>query len=262
MVYKNFISICVLSLALCSHANADIFGKIKDGVKELEKEIIKIDENPQKQEQKKSEQKNNTRKNNEQEKSEQKQSNSSKNLTIKTTNFVNKNHENAVKSFNNNRSYIKENMEKLKSLGGLSGKQIYCSYKNKQVSRKYGMVFIGNMGEGTVLLYRFQEPSDGYSPLIANTNLGAEYVIMPGVMIRTHNFEKSFWVKNAVTVGSVYHINRETLDLYETMTNREVKRGKCEIFKDDLYLKFKKLSDDNIKAKKERIKKQEEKNKS
>ena len=183
---------------------------------------------------------------------QQAQSSPSNDLTIKETNFVNRNHQEAVEYFNSMRAEIDKNRAEIESLGGLSGKQIYCKGMGND---RFGFYFVG----GNALLYRFV-PDPERNAMI---DVGSRNVIHPALEIGKLEYYEDK-EKNEINL-SIEKINRETLDFYQVVNPLSgynyKKVGKCEIAEGDLYIQFKKLSDNYVMIKKKQDSEQLKKNK-
>ena len=187
-----------------------------------------------------------------QQQTQQAQPSPSKDLTIKETNFVNRNHQEAVEYFNSMRAEIDKNRAKIESLGGLSGKQIYCKGRGND---RFGFYFVG----GNALLYRFV-PDPERNAMI---DVGSRNVIHPALEIGKIQYYEDK-EKNEINL-EIEKINRETLDFYQVVNPfsgyNYKKVGKCEIAEGDLYIQFKKLSDNYVMIKKKQDSEQLKKNK-
>ena len=168
---------------------------------------------------------------------------------IKETNFVNVNHEEAVKYFNELYSMIEKDKKAIEEFGGISGKQLYCKGIN---SERYGYYFAG---DNWMLKYRFvPDPERGY------VEVGSRNIIHLALEIGEGEFSADTKEINL----QIEKVNRETLDFYQVLNPLEgynyKKVGKCEIFEGDMYLKFKGHSDHYGKYLNKQKKEQEEKN--
>ena len=264
MKNKIFSLISIFSILFFpTYGNTFTHDKLKEGiekgVKNLEQEINKQD-NSQNQGQK-------TQQAQPKQQTQQAQPNSVNNKIIKETNFVNRNHQEAVEYFHLLRGEIDKRKAEIESYGGLSGKQIYCKGRGDD---RYGFYFITRLSETagrmifddrtpSTMLYRFEIDPER-NPFI---DLGSKNVLHPGFSIgqREHYEDKD---KNEINLA-IEKINRETLDFYQVinpMSGYNYKKvGKCEIFNGDLYTEFKKLSDNYVMIKKKQDSEQKSKNK-
>ena len=139
----SFISIFSI-LFFPTYGNTFTHDKLKEGiekgVKSLEQEINKQD-NSQNQGQKtqQAQPKQQTQQAQPKQQTQQAQPNSVNNKIIKETNFVNRNHQEAVEYFHLLRGEIDKRKAEIESYGGLSGKQIYCKGRGDD---RYGFYFI------------------------------------------------------------------------------------------------------------------------
>jgi hypothetical protein len=269
---KKLILINIFLIFFCStYGNTftldDLKKNLEKGAKSLEQEINKQNNTEsQKQQAQPEQQQAQPEQQQAQPEQQQAQSSPSNDLTIKETNFVNINHQEAVEYFNSMRGEIDKKRAQIESLGGLSGKQIFCEGRGNDRFGFYFMEGIPDTGRSyfnddrqVALLYRFV-PDPERNPMI---DVGSRNVIHPALEIGSIQYYEDK-EKNEINL-SIEKINRETLDFYQVVNPLSgynyKKVGKCEIFEGDLYIQFKKLSDNFDNYRKDQRKKQNEKNK-
>jgi len=276
---KTFILINIFIFFFSSYGNTFTHDKLKEGlekgVKTLEQEINKQNNTQNKQQQTQQAQPKQQQTQQAQPKQQQtqqaqpkqqqtQQAKPANDLTIKETNFVNINHQEAVEYFNLMRGEKEKKKEQIESLGGLSGKQIYCKGRGND---RVGFYFIDRLPDTgrmifenqSAMIYRFN-PDPERNIFI---DLGSRNVIHPALEIGQKGYYEDK-DNNEINL-SIEKINRETLEFYQVINPLSgynyKKVGKCEIFKGDLYTEFKKFSDKYVIIKNKQDSEQKQKNK-